>query len=55
MNSKDFCIWLSGYFEVQDPKSIDLNQINIIREHLELALKSNVEFRLDNKVRAANC
>ena len=49
MNSKDFCNWLSGYLEVANPAHIGAKEIAMIREHLELARKTDFQ-----KTQAAN-
>jgi len=36
MNEKEFCLWLHGYFELQNPDSISETQTKIIRDHLAL-------------------
>lgn len=62
MTGRDFCYWLQGYFEVtenierqefgQDMKDISLseNQIKIIRAHLNLVFKHEIDpTNLDGK------
>lgn len=40
MNSRDFCFWLQGYFELSkgDP-NLSGDQVNTIKEHLSLVFK----------------
>jgi hypothetical protein len=43
MNSIDFCYWLQGYFEVADPNVIPESQLNIIKNHLNLVFKHEID------------
>jgi hypothetical protein len=47
MRQDEFCYWLQGYFELTpgEKTSITLDQREIIRNHLELVKKCNVEGR----------
>lgn len=38
MNSQDFIYWLNGFMEIANPKSLDENQIKVIRDHIALVL-----------------
>ncbi len=38
MNTQDFCFWLHGWFEIQNPSVISSIQLDEIRNHLSLAL-----------------
>jgi hypothetical protein len=37
MTNDDFRVWLKGYFELADPGPLDMNQLQIIVNHLNLA------------------
>ncbi len=39
MNSNDFAMWLNGFFELSDSKTLNESQVRIIREHLNLVFK----------------
>lgn len=43
MNSVDFCYWLQGYFEISDSKSITDKQVEIIKNHLNLVFKHEID------------
>ena len=36
MTSRDFCYWLQGYFELENPNGIENNKVKIIRDHLKM-------------------
>jgi hypothetical protein len=36
MTPLEFCYWLQGFMEISDPKTVDVVQTEIIREHLGL-------------------
>lgn len=36
MQARDFCFWLQGLFELQQPKTLDERQTQLIRDHLNL-------------------
>ncbi len=39
MTPQDFVYWLQGYIELQDPKTINEQQVQIIKDHIALVLK----------------
>lgn len=39
MTPENFCYWLQGLIELDNPTSLDENQINIIKDHLNLVFK----------------
>ena len=39
MTGIDFVYWLQGFLEIQNPQSINKEQINIIKDHIGLVLK----------------
>jgi hypothetical protein len=38
MKPQDFCFWLQGLLEVGAPQELTQKQLDVIKEHLELAL-----------------
>lgn len=36
MNPEAFTYWLKGYFEISDSNNLSSNQVQIIRDHLDL-------------------
>ena len=36
MTTKQFAYWLQGFFEINDPQTINKEQTQIIRDHLNL-------------------
>lgn len=38
MNERDFCYWLQGYFELTEGAGLTENQVEIIKDHLGLAM-----------------
>ena len=43
MKSSEFCYWLQGLFELADPKSLDEKQTNLIKRHLALVFKHEID------------
>lgn len=43
MTSRDFCFWLQGFFEVTDPKQITEQQTQLIKNHLNLVFKHEID------------
>ena len=43
MNSIDFCFWLQGVFEVTDTKELNEKQVEIIKNHLNLVFKHEID------------
>ena len=53
MTSRDFCYWLQGYFEIhgagprppepQDIDSLPAYKVNIIKRHLEMVFKHEID------------
>ncbi len=39
MNELNFCYWLKGFFEIQNPKTLDAKQTQEIKNHLDLVFK----------------
>jgi len=36
MTPRDFCYWLQGYMETENPETIDATKTKIIKDHLNL-------------------
>lgn len=36
MKAQEFCYWLQGFFELQNPQSLDLKQTELIKRHLKM-------------------
>lgn len=36
MNERDFCYWLKGYLELTYERQLTLEQLSVIKEHLDL-------------------
>ena len=43
MNSIDFCYWLQGYFELSDVKMLDAKRVEILKNHLNLVFKHEMD------------
>jgi len=43
MTSRDFCYWLQGYFEVSNPKEINDKETQMIKKHLALVFKHEID------------
>ena len=43
MTSRDFAYWLQGYFEVSDPKIIGEKETEMIKKHLNLVFKHEID------------
>lgn len=43
MTSRDFAYWLQGFFEISGTKQIDENQTEIIKKHLNLVFKHEID------------
>lgn len=54
MTSRDFAYWLMGVFEVGNPKELDATQTRIIKQHLALVFKHEIDpsYSDDPKVQA---
>lgn len=54
MSPENFCYWLQGFIEVENPMNIGENQTKIIKDHLQLVFKKetpkyhSVDLKLDN-------
>jgi len=43
MKSVEFCYWLQGLFELQNPKSLNAMQTNEIKKHLAMVFKHEID------------
>jgi hypothetical protein len=43
MTSRDFAYWLQGLFELSNPKTLDENQTDLIKRHLNLVFKHEID------------
>jgi hypothetical protein len=49
MQSRDFVYWLQGYLEIADPKGITPEQLKIVRNHLALVFKHEIDPAMGDK------
>lgn len=50
MQSRDFCFWLQGYLEVSNPKEINEEQTTMIKKHLALVFKHEIDPSMGGEV-----
>jgi hypothetical protein len=43
MTSRDFVFWLNGYFEISTPQTIGKNETELIKKHLNLVFKHEID------------
>ena len=43
MTSRDFAYWLQGYFEIQEPTQIPEKETELIKRHLALVFKHEID------------
>lgn len=43
MSSRDFVYWIQGYFEIANPKYIAEVETNLIKRHLEMVFKHEID------------
>lgn len=43
MTSRDFCYWLQGYFELENPTEIYADTVEVMRRHLALVFKYEID------------
>ena len=48
MTSRDFAYWLQGYFEISNPTSISEEETQMIRKHLALVFKHEIDPSMGN-------
>ena len=49
MNSKDFAYWLQGLFELSNPTTLDAKQTELIKRHLALVFKHEIDSSYGDK------
>jgi hypothetical protein len=66
LKSLDFCFWLQGYFEIHESglaercsermtgTMLNAEQVNVIRKHLDLAFKHEIDQQIDTANQAEN-
>ena len=47
MNSKDFCYWLQGFFEINGETEITAFQSTVINDHLKLVFDKETPNRIE--------
>lgn len=43
MKSVEFCYWLQGLFELGNPTSLDAAQTNLVKNHLAMVFKHEID------------
>jgi len=43
MQSRDFCFWLQGLFEIANPQELDIRATTMIKQHLALVFKHEID------------
>lgn len=43
MQSRDFCFWLQGLFELSAPTELNAKQTKLIKQHLSLVFKHDID------------
>lgn len=43
MTSRDFCYWLQGWLEIEDPKAITPAQLKTIKKHLSMVFLHEID------------
>ena len=49
MNRVNFCYWLQGYFEIANPKGISKEELKMIKSHLQLTFKNDIDLEYGDK------
>ena len=49
MNSRDFCFWLQGFFEVSGQKDLNAHQVEIVRKHLDMVFAHEIDPSMGDK------
>ena len=47
MTPRDFCYWLQGFFEINNPMTIDPIELDIIKDHLKLVFRKETPDRFN--------
>ncbi len=45
MQPQDFCYWLQGFLEMSDAKTLDVKQLQVLRDHLNLVFNKQTPNR----------
>lgn len=53
MTSADFCYWLQGYFEISETKELNEKQTQIVKNHLNLVFRHNLDGIAENDIKTA--
>jgi len=53
MTSRDFAYWLQGYFEVADPTQIGEKETQMIKKHLALVFKHEIDPSMGDDIHQA--
>jgi len=53
MRSRDFAFWLQGFFEVSGAKEMTAEQTEMVKRHLALVFKHEVDPAMGDKVHQA--
>jgi len=43
MTSRDFAYWLQGFFEITNPSTINTDQTDMIKRHLNMVFKHEID------------
>ena len=54
MNTIDFCYWLQGYFELSGSKELDAEKTEIVKNHLNLVFKHEIDPLRESQTTASN-
>jgi hypothetical protein len=46
MDSRDFAFWLQEFFKVSDDEALDKKQLEIVKKHLALVFKDEIDSHL---------
>lgn len=49
MTSRDFVYWLQGFFEIENPQNIDAKKTQMIKNHLALVFKHEIDPSMGNE------
>jgi hypothetical protein len=49
MTSRDFCYWLQGHFEINNAKTLNAKQTEMIKRHLNLVFKHEIDPSMGSK------
>ena|ERR1700742_1365058 len=43
MRSRDFVFWLQGFFEISEPATLSMSQVELVKKHLALVFKHKID------------